>query len=304
MARTGLAYSARMLDHDTGVGHPERSQRLAAIKEAFDGAGLAPPEVNIVPATRDDILRIHTADHVEKIQQTCALGQRYSDPDTTMCHESWEAALLAAGACISACKAVLDGELDNAFCAVRPPGHHAEADHAQGFCIFNNAAIAARWLQQVAGVGRVAIFDWDVHHGNGSQHSFYDDPTVYYLSMHQHPFYPGTGWPHERGAENTNLNVQMPPGSDHDDWLEAFREKIAPELERFNPEFLIVSAGFDAHRLDPIGSQRCETETFAELTRGIKSFAGGRIVSVLEGGYHLEALGECSLAHFQALAEA
>ena len=302
MARkTGWVYSEAMIEHDTGPGHPERPARLTAIKTAFEEAGLDPAVIPITPAVRDDLLRVHTEQHVEDVQQTCALSRRYADPDTPMVPASWNAALLSAGGALSACKAVLDGEFDNAFCAIRPPGHHAEADRAKGFCLFNNVAIAARWLQQTATIKRVAIFDWDVHHGNGTQHIFYDDPSVFYASIHQHPFFPGTGWPHERGADNSTLNIQMAHGRGHDDWVQAFDEQVLPELQRFEPDFLLLSAGFDAHRLDPIGGQVCETETFVHMTQGVLPIAGGKIVSLLEGGYHLEGLGACAVAHFRAL---
>jgi len=301
MARTGLLYSKKMLLHDTGLGHPERAARLTAILEAFEAAGLAYERLPITPATRDDLHRVHSEAHVESVHQTCALGRRYPDPDTPMVAASWEAALLSAGAAITACRAVVEGGADNAFCAIRPPGHHAEHARAMGFCMFNNVAIAARWLKAKAGVERIAIFDWDVHHGNGTQQAFYTDPTVYYASIHQHPFYPGTGWPHERGEGNTNLNIQMAHGSEDEQWLEAFHEKVMPELEAFGPDFVLLSAGFDAHRLDPLGGQMLETETFVEMTHGIKTLAKGRLVSVLEGGYSLEALADATVAHFRAL---
>lgn len=303
MAQTGLVYSEKMLLHDTGMGHPERAQRLTAIIEGFRKAGITPPAIPITPATRDDLLLIHCEEHVDQIQQTCALHRHYPDPDTPMGPDSWPAALLAAGGTLSACKAVLDGTVDSVFCAVRPPGHHAEFDRAMGFCIFNNAAIGARWLRKFAGVKRVAIIDWDVHHGNGTQQAFYDDATVYYVSLHQHPLFPGTGWPHERGKDNTNLNIPMPRGSNDEDWINAFDGKVMPELERFDPEFVLISAGFDAHRLDPLGGQEVNTETFAYMTRRAKTLANGRIVSVLEGGYSLEALADCVIAHVRALEE-
>ena len=303
MARTGLVYDDAMLLHDPGSGHPECPARLAAIKTAFEKADIDPTEISITLATTEDLARVHSEEHIETIRRTCATNARYTDPDTHMVQASWKAAMLAAGGAISACKAVHEGVVDNAFCAVRPPGHHAEHDRAMGFCLFNNIAIAARWLQKIAGVKRVAIFDWDVHHGNGTQHTFLNDPTVYYASIHQHPFYPGTGWPWERGAEDTNLNIQMARGTGPDQWIEAITKQILPEFERFKPDFLLISAGFDAHHLDPIGGQRLETETFAQMTNLVKGIANGRVVSLLEGGYHLEALGDCAVAHFRALQE-
>ena len=301
MARTGLLYSEKMLLHDTGLGHPERPERLTAIVEAFEAAQVDYQRISFGPASREDLLRVHSDDHIENIQQTCALGRRYPDPDTPMVAASWEAAMLSAGAAIRACEAVVDGDIDNAFCAIRPPGHHAESDRAMGFCMFNNVAVGARWLQANAHAKRIAIFDWDVHHGNGTQQAFYTDASVYYASIHQHPFYPGTGWPYERGEGNTNLNIQMRHGSGDAEWLGAFHEQVVPEFERFDPDFVLLSAGFDTHRLDPLGGQMLETETFVEMTYGLKRFANGRIVSILEGGYSLEALGEATVAHFRAL---
>ena len=301
MARTGLVYSEEMLLHDTGPGHPERAARLTAIMEAFEAAGLNPPRIPITPATEEDLLRVHSKDHVEEIKATCAANAVYPDADTPMVRASWRAALLAAGGVISACKAVLDGSVDNAFCAVRPPGHHAEADRAMGFCLFNNIAIAARWLLEVGHVKRVAIFDWDVHHGNGTQQAFYNENRVFFVSMHQHPHYPGTGWPFERGAYNNIVNIQMPRGARIDDWLERIDNKVLPEFRHFDPEFLLISAGFDTHRLDPLGGQTLKSATFGVMTDRVKGLAKGRVVSTLEGGYNLEALGESCVSHFRAL---
>jgi len=303
MARTGLIYCEEAIRHDTGHFHPESPARLTAIMHAFKKAGLNPPRLDVTRASREDLLRVHTGEHIDNIEHTCATGVPYRDPDTRMGQGSWDAALLAAGAGISGCKAVLEKRIDSVFSAMRPPGHHAEREWAMGFCLFNNIAIAARWLRDEADVARVAILDWDVHHGNGTQHTFYDDDTVYYASLHQHPHYPGSGYPQERGKNNTNLNVQMPPGCSAGQWLTALDSQILPEFERFAPEFLLISSGFDAHRLDPLGRQLLEAETYAEMTRRIKGLAGGRIVSFLEGGYHLEALGESAVAHFKALQE-
>jgi len=301
MARTGLVYSDEMLLHETGPSHPERPARLTAIMEAFKGAGIDPPHIPITPATEADLLRVHTEEHVGEIKATCAANAYYLDPDTPMVRASWRAALLAAGGVISACKAVLEGSVDNAFCAVRPPGHHAEADRAMGFCLFNNIAIAARWLLEVAGVKRAAIFDWDVHHGNGTQQAFYHEPKVFFASLHQHPHYPGTGWPFERGGHNNILNIQMPRGSGVEDWLAAIDRTALPELKRFKPDFLLISAGFDTHRLDPLGGQLLESDAYGIMTNRVKGLANGRVVSTLEGGYNLEALGESCVAHFRAL---
>jgi len=303
MAKTALVYREESILHDTGPGHPESPARIGAILDALHMAGLSPPRLRIAPASRADLLRVHTEDYVDEIEETCKHDLPYKDPDTVMGPQSWPAALLAAGAALAGCRAVMDGEFDNVFSCMRPPGHHAEADKAMGFCLFNNVAIAAKWLQAEAGVKKVAILDWDVHHGNGTERSFYRDDSVYYASIHQHPLYPGTGHPSERGLNDTNLNIQMPPGRGPEAWVKALQEQVLPEFARFDPDFLLISCGFDAHRQDPLGSQRLESETFADLTRLVKPVAGGRIVSLLEGGYHLEALGESTVAHFRALQE-
>lgn len=299
--RTGFCFREEGLLHDTGRGHPECAARLDAVRNAFAQAKAAYCPINVTPAERADLLRVHTAEHVDTIEHTCSNNADYPDADTVMVQASWDAALLAAGGAIAACRAVLDGEVDNAFAAMRPPGHHAERDRALGFCLFNNVAIAARWLRDVRGTGKVAILDWDVHHGNGTQHTFYNDDTVYYASMHQHPLYPGTGYPGERGKNNTNLNVQMGWGFGPKEWLAALDSRIIPEIERFGPDFLLISCGFDAHTLDPLASQRLEADTYAEMTHRVKHLAGGRIVSLMEGGYHLRALGESAVAHLNAL---
>lgn len=303
MAAVGLVYREEALQHDTGFGHPEAADRLRAIMKAFDQAGINPPRLDISPASRKDLLRVHSEYHVDTIERVCTDGLPYPDPDTVMGAGSWEAALLAAGGAIAACRAVLEKRYDRVFMAMRPPGHHAERDWAMGFCLFNNVAVAARWLREEAGLARVAIVDWDIHHGNGTQHAFYEDDSVYYISIHQHPHYPGTGFPEERGKNDTNLNIQMPPGIDPDEWLNVFPKFILPELERFDPAFLLISTGFDAHVRDPLGHQLLETEHYAEMTRRVLDVAGGRIVSLLEGGYNLQALGESAVAHFRALEE-
>lgn len=301
MARTGLVYDAEMLLHDAGAGHPERAARLTAILSAFEAAGLNPPRIPIVLAEEADLLRVHTREHVDEIKATCAANAVYREPDTSMVSASWRAALMAAGGTIAACRAVLEGTVDNAFCAVRPPGHHAEADHAMGFCLFNNIAIAARWLLDVAKLERVAIFDFDVHHGNGTQHAFFEEPRVLFASLHQHPHYPNTGWPFETGVNNNIMNFQMKRGSTVEEWLDRIDKKIVPAIRKFDPQFLLISAGFDAHHQDPLGGQLLESDAFGAITNRVRDLAGGRVVSTLEGGYHLDALGESCVAHFRAL---
>jgi len=302
MASTAFFYVPAGTAHDTGPFHPECPDRLPAIQQVFAEAAIAPSAIPVTPAARADLLRVHSAEHVDTVENICMTYRPYIlDADTRMCFESWDAALLAAGCVINACKSVLDGVVSRAFCAIRPPGHHAERDHAMGFCIFNNVAVAAKWMRQQAGLKRVAILDWDVHHGNGTQHAFYEDDTVYYASIHQSPHYPGTGLPQERGKNNTNLNIPMPPGQDPAAWVEAVEKLVVPEFARFAPEFLLISAGFDAHRDDPLGHQRLEAVHFAEMTKRVLPIARGRIVSALEGGYNLDKLGGSALAHFNAL---
>lgn len=302
MGRIGLVYDDVCLGHDQGMGHPEQPSRLRAVSEALSESGVDFTPIEVPPTRAADLERVHTADHIETMVRACRDSLDYPDPDVRVIPESWDTALFAAGAGIAACSAVLEGKVDQAFCAVRPPGHHAEADRAMGFCLFNNIVIAARWLREVGDVARVAILDWDVHHGNGSQHSTYDDDSIYYMSLHQYPFYPGTGRPSERGKNDTNLNVCMEAGMGPDEWLAAFDGEIVPELERFNPNVLLISAGFDAHERDPIGNQHLTADTYAEFTRKVQHIADGRIVSMLEGGYDLVGLRESVAAHVKALA--
>jgi acetoin utilization deacetylase AcuC-like enzyme len=292
-----------MLLHRNGPNNPERPERLKAVIDALQTLPDLVP-ISIETATREDLLRVHDAAHIDRIRSTCASHGLYPDPDTQMVPESWEAALLAAGAGISACRAVLDGRVDNAFCAVRPPGHHAERGHAMGFCLFNNVAVAARWLRDMAGIEKVAILDWDVHHGNGTQHAFWEDPTVYFASIHQTPLFPGTGFAEERGPYNNILNVPMEWRCGPSDWLRALDEKIVPEFERFAPDFLLISCGFDAHHLDNLANQDLQAETYGEMTRKVLKIAQGRIVSILEGGYNLLGLRGSALSHVRALKDA
>lgn len=303
MPKTGWLFLEAGLNHDTGRGHPECPARLDALRTAFAAAGIGPPELAPRSATRAELLRVHTADHIDEVAAYSAGGTPHPDPDVVMSEGSWGAALLASGGAIEACRAVLERRLDRAFCAVRPPGHHAERSRAMGFCLFNNVAVAARWLVAEAGLKRVAILDWDVHHGNGTQHTFYEDDQVLYVSLHQHPLYPGTGYPHERGKNNTNLNIQLPPGAGPGEWLDALTKKALPALDGFAPEFLLISSGFDAHARDPLAHQKLEASTYAEMTSLVTRVADGRIVSLLEGGYNLEALGASAVAHYQALSQ-
>lgn len=303
MASVAWIFSEAGYGHTVPEGHVERPERLDAVKDAIANLDPAPPSLEAEKATREDLLRVHTDEHITVVEATCARSAPYPDPDTFMVPASWDAGLYAAGSAIAGCRAVLDGEYDRVFSVTRPPGHHAEADRAMGFCLFNNVAVAARWLQAEAGVKRVAILDWDVHHGNGTQHSTYDDADVYYVSIHEWPNYPGTGRPEERGAHKTNLNIPAPPGSPADYWLEQLERTIVPELETFQPDFFLISAGFDAHERDPLSHQQLTAKHFTEMTRMVRHLAGGRIVSLLEGGYDMQGLAESATAHFNALGE-
>ena len=312
MGTTGLITHQDCLLHDTGAGHPERPDRLRAVlarlAEAGVGAELAREEAREVAP--EALLRVHPAEYVRGIAAACAAGPGRVDSDTAVSPASYRAALLAAGGVVAAAERVWDGVWQNAFVAVRPPGHHAEACEALGFCLFNSVAVAARALQ-ARGARRVAILDWDVHHGNGTQHLFEDDPTVFYASLHQWPLYPGTGAANERGVgagEGATLNLPMPPGTGDREWLAAVEAAVLPAFDAFAPDALLISAGFDAHRLDPLAACTLSSAGYAELTRLVTAFAaeraGGRIVSVLEGGYHLDALADSARRHVEVLREA
>lgn len=301
MAKIDWLFLEEGIEHDTGPRHPESAARLAAVRHAFREANLPEPGLAARMATRDDLLRVHAAPYLDDLERLCAQGGAHPDPDVVVSRGSWRAACMAAGGAIAACEAVWRGKIDRAFCAVRPPGHHAEHELAMGFCLLNNVAIAARWLCVVGGAKRVAILDWDVHHGNGTQQAFYRDPAVLYVSLHQQPLYPGTGHIHERGEHNNILNLPLPPGAGEAEWLTQLDSKAIPALTAFAPEMLLISCGFDAHAQDPLAQQRLRTESYAEMTRRVLPIAGGRIVSLLEGGYNLDALGACAVAHYRAL---
>ncbi|HWT98451.1 MAG TPA: histone deacetylase family protein [Terriglobales bacterium] len=306
MTRTALITHAACLEHDTGRGHPERIDRLRAVLGALRGPAFAALQWMQAPAAeRAAIERIHDADYVEEVFAAIpAEGHAMLDGDTIVSPGSGEAALRAAGAIIAAIDQLAAGTIDNAFCAVRPPGHHAEADRAMGFCLFNNVAIGAAHARAVHGWNRVAVMDFDVHHGNGTQHSFAADSDLFYASTHQMPLYPGTGAPSERGVGNI-CNAPLPPGAGSAAFRKAMSTQVIPAIEAFRPDLVLVSAGFDAHRDDPLASLELETEDFAWATLELLALARrvchGRLVSTLEGGYDLEALADSAAAHVAAL---
>lgn len=311
--RTGLLYHEAYLNHRTGTQHPERPARLLAIVEALRQCGMWDRLAHIEPRRPDLrwVLTAHSEAYVHRLRRACEDGVPYLDtPDCAVGAGSFEAAMLAVGAGLAAVDAVMAGTIRRAFCAVRPPGHHAEYDAAMGFCLLNNVGIAANYLRQQHGVRRVLIFDLDVHHGNGTQHLFEDDADVFFCSIHQDPrtLYPGTGFAEEVGVDKghgATLNLPIPAGSGDDDYRRALVEKFLPAAEAFQPEFVLVSAGFDAHADDPLAAMALSDTSFTWMGRMLcdlaDRFAGGRLISVLEGGYNLEVLRRCVTEHVAIL---
>jgi acetoin utilization deacetylase AcuC-like enzyme len=296
--RTAVVIDERYEDHETGSGHPERAERIAVLRdlvESLAGSGLIRLEPR--PATPEKIALVHSKEYLKLVARTAGSGPAAFDADTPVSSRSYETALLATGGLLALVDTIMADGADNGFALVRPPGHHAEADRAMGFCLFNNVAIAARWLCERHGLDRVVIVDWDVHHGNGTQHSFADDRRVLYVSTHQYPFYPGTGRAEEVGvgeAKGLTVNVPLPAGCGDGEFLDAFLRVIDPVCRQFEPQFVLVSAGFDAHHRDPLAGMRVTDEGFACLARVLlrvaAEWAGGRFAAVLEGGYDLDAL--------------
>jgi acetoin utilization deacetylase AcuC-like enzyme len=296
------------LAHDTGPGHPEQPDRLRMVLRALETPEFSTLLREAAPrATREQLIRAHRPEYVDAILDIRPAGTELLaiDADTVMSAGSGEAALRAAGGAVAAVDAVQEGWAQAAFAAVRPPGHHAEPGSAMGFCFFNNAAVAALHARARWGLRRIAVVDFDVHHGNGTQAMFASDPDLFYGSSHQQPCYPGTGHARERGAAGNIVNAPLPPGSTGAMFREAWDVVILPELNRFGPELLIVSAGFDAHRADPLAELRLESADFAWLTGRLTAIAerhcGRRLVSVLEGGYDLPALAASAATHVRGL---
>ena len=305
---TALIGHAAALAHDMGAGHPERPDRLRVVNEILAGPSFASlRRVEAPEVDRSALLRVHPERFVDALLQLRPLERQLIrlDADTAIGSGTVPAALRGAGGAVKAVDHVLEQRAGNAFVAMRPPGHHAERETAMGFCFFNNAAIAARHAQRHHGVGRVAILDFDVHHGNGTQDIFWDDPSVMYSSTHQMPLFPGTGAADERGEHDTVVNVPLRAGDGGLAFRAAIDDIILPRIEAFRPDLVILSAGFDAHRRDPLGGLNLDEDDFAWVTRRIMALAadcaGGRIVSLLEGGYDLDGLSLSVAAHVTAL---
>ncbi len=311
---TGLLFDDIYLRHLPGnTGHPERPERLKAIWSALEKADLVKSLHRITPrrATDEELALVHSPSYIELVRRELSHVEglrELSTGDTLVSPESLEVARFAAGGVLKAVDAVMDGQVKNAFCAVRPPGHHATPNRGMGFCIFNNVAIAARYVQKVYGLRRVLIVDWDYHHGNGTQDTFYDDGSVFYFSTHHYGAYPGTGSPSETGAgkgAGKILNVPLPVGASDAQVLQALESKLVPAARNFKPDFILISAGFDAMRNDLLGQFDVTPQGFAAITRVVVRLADelcqGRIVSVLEGGYRLDGLADSVVAHIQAL---
>ena len=297
---TGLVFDPVFMEHDAGWGHPERPQRLEAIAARLDESGLRDDLVSIdtPPVDLRWLAEVHHPEYPALVERVCASGASMLPPgDTNICADSYPLSLRAAGGMLAACDAVMEGTIRNAFCAVRPPGHHATGGGGMGFCVFNNIAVTARYLQQHHGLGKIAILDWDVHHGNGTQDIFYEDPTVLFASTHLWPFYPGSGQRNETGrgaGDGFTVNRPMSAGDGDDEILGAFDEDFREALADFAPDFVLLSAGYDAHREDLLGQMAVTDEGFVRLAQIVKEFAethcDGRLVATLEGGYTIDAL--------------
>ncbi len=303
MTRVGLCLDPIFGEHDAGAGHPERPERLDAVRRGLRDGGLEKDLVRLAPraATPEELLLVHTAAHVDRLAASAGRHVRF-DADTAAGPRSHAAALAAAGAVVDAVERVLDGSLDRAFCAVRPPGHHATPDRAMGFCLLSNVAVGAA-AALARGLTRVAVIDFDVHHGNGTQEAFWRDPRVLFVSSHQFPYYPGTGALDEVGegdGRGFTVNLPMPAGQNDGEYRRAYREIVEPIGRAFDPQLVLVSAGFDAHRDDPLGGMSVTAAGFAELMDACLAVASGsargRVVAVLEGGYDMDGIAESTAA--------
>lgn len=307
--KLNIIYTEKFKDHDTGP-HPEQPKRMDAIVKALQKRFL--DEVNWIEprsATRDELLLVHTEEHINTIRNLAANEGGYADPDTVVSPASFEVAKLSAGAVLDAVDLVVKNPDQSVFTCNRPPGHHCLANRAMGFCLFSNVAIAARYAQTKHNLKNVLILDWDVHHGNGTQDIFYEDDTVFYVSTHQYPHYPGTGGTGETGkgkGEGYTENLPFPAQTQPHMIVDAVNDSLDRILPAFQPELIILSAGFDGHRNDPLGGWLLEESHFAELTRVMmnhaKNYCGGKLISCLEGGYNLKSLASSTVAHCEALA--
>jgi acetoin utilization deacetylase AcuC-like enzyme len=313
MKKTGFLFDQRYLLHDTGPYHPEVPERLQAIYQGIENGGLL-PKLRMITADRADlkwIELVHSTDYIHRFEEVCYAGKRTMDsPDNRMCTETYETALLAVGGVLKVVDLVMQDDLDNAFCAVRPPGHHAEISEAMGFCYFNNVAIAARYLQQQWNIPKVGIIDFDVHHGNGTQHIFEKDASVYYYSIHQHPSfaYPGTGREFEKGSVDGygfTKNTPVLPGQGDEEYRQYLRRDLEPAFDEFQPDMILISAGFDGHMDDDMSDVRLSTDAFSWIMESIFQMAekhsNGKLISILEGGYSLKRLPELACNHVQIL---
>ncbi len=311
--RTALLADPACREHLLGHDHPERPERFDAVLEGLESAGLLDRLHRLEPrqATTDELALCHTPDYIRIARRDVDSGRPFlSTGDTDIGPPSWAAALHAVGGVLNAVDAVAAGKARNAFCAVRPPGHHAGPARGMGFCLFNNIALGARYAQKKHGLGKVLIVDWDVHHGNGTQDTFYTDPSVFFFSTHQWPLYPGTGRADETGAgpgQGTTMNFPFPAGSGRKQILGAVMDSLVPAAARFHPDLVMISAGFDSRAGDLLGRFTLTDRDFTDLTRAVMGIAaehaGGRVVSVLEGGYTLSGLASASTAHVGALME-
>jgi acetoin utilization deacetylase AcuC-like enzyme len=337
MPQVAVVTSDRFVAHETGPAHPERPDRLRAVHAALIASGLLAPgpglhaespfefgptlrlglapieRITPEPADESAVLLAHSPALLDHVRRGCAAGAVLDGADTPTCPASFNTALLALGATLHAVARVITGPArTRAFCAVRPPGHHAEFDRPMGFCLFNHVAVAARYLQQQFSVDRIAVVDFDVHHGNGTQHIFEADPRVFFASIHQHPatLYPGTGHAHETGTgagRGFTLNVPVDPGADDATYEKRFDDQLLPALDRYRPQVLLISAGFDAHALDPLAQVCLSDDAYETMTSKLMSLADthceGKALSLLEGGYHLPALGRSVVRHVSALCD-